>query len=486
MLTEHGLTKVAEGVFELRLPIPFEDGLVNVFLFADGDEADLLDCGMNSDESVATIKSAIAGIGAKRLRKLVITHIHPDHYGAAGSLAGEGMADLYIHRLEVPLVHPRYVELEQLVKEVRTYLLVNGVPADDAEVLSNSQRALSQVVKTAEPSVQLDGAELLQMGRRRLRVEWTPGHSPGHICLYDRKDRLLFAGDHMLPELSPNIGLHPQSTPDPLHEYLDGLRRLAAYEPELILPSHGRPFTDAPARVKVLEAHHKKRLEQIVAIVGRGKETGWEVALELWGPRANLYEKRLALQEALAHLQALAVDSRVSKSSRPPLCAGRPLDSEGQQLRRVAADTHHPGSGVSAYNRSQGLDHQRLGDRIQLSADPLRVRFRVGVADDHANTVASIDVARELDDSVQRSVERAHAFERGDQPVADAQDRLHLQHRPDECACIPDPSPATQEFERGDREVSLNARSHLENLGFNCSSVLSARRERGSRQGDEP
>src|SRR6202521_5642377 len=225
---------------------------------------------MNSDESVATIKSALGQVGAKRLRKLVVTHIHPDHSGAAGGLAGEGMAALYIHRLEVPLVHPRYVELEQLVKEVRTYLLVNGVPADDSEVLSNSQRALSQVVKTAEPSVQLDGAELLQMGRRRLRVEWTPGHSPGHMCLYDRKDRLLFAGDHILPELSPNIGLHPQSTPDPLHEYLDGIRRLAGYEPRLILPAHGRPFTDASTRVRALLGHHKKRLEQIAAIVSRG------------------------------------------------------------------------------------------------------------------------------------------------------------------------------------------------------------------------
>ena len=317
MATSAALSEVAAGVFELRLPIPFEDGLVNVFLFVDGAEADLLDCGMNSDESVAEIKQAMTHLGAKRLRRLVVTHIHPDHYGAAGSLAGEGMADLYIHRLEVPLVHPRYVELEQLVKEVRTYLLVNGVPEDESEVLSNSQRALSQVVKTAEPSVQLDGAESLPMGRRHLRVEWTPGHSPGHICLYDQQDELLFAGDTLLPDLSPNIGLHPQSTPDPLHEYLDGLRRLAAYEPKLILPSHGRPFTDAPARVKVLEAHHKRRLDQIVEIVGQGKQTGWEVALELWGPRENFYEKRLALQEALAHLQALAVDARVGKSVTP-------------------------------------------------------------------------------------------------------------------------------------------------------------------------
>lgn len=317
MLTQSGLTEVAAGVFELRLPIPFEDGLVNVFLFADGKEADLLDCGMNSDESVAAIRQAVRNIGARRLRRLVVTHIHPDHYGAAGTLAGEGLADLYIHRLEVPLVHPRYVELEHLVNEVRKYLLVNGVPADESEVLSNSQRALSTFVKAAEPSVQLDGAELLPMGRRQLRVEWTPGHSPGHICLYDVQDRVLFAGDHMLPELSPNIGLHPQSTPDPLHEYLDGLKRLAAYEPALVLPSHGRSFSDAPARVKVLVAHHKRRLEQIVEIVGDGEKTGWEVALALWGPRDNLYEKRLALQEALAHLQALAVESRLTKSVTP-------------------------------------------------------------------------------------------------------------------------------------------------------------------------
>jgi glyoxylase-like metal-dependent hydrolase (beta-lactamase superfamily II) len=312
-----GLSEVAAGVHELRLPIPFEDGLVNVFLFADGDEVDLLDCGMNSDESVDAMREAVAHLGARRIRRLIVTHIHPDHYGAAGIFAGAGLADLYLHRLEVPLVNPRYVELEHLVREVRNYLLVNGVPEDEAEVLSNSQRALSDVVKPAEPAVQLDGAESIAMGRRRVRVEWTPGHSPGHICLYDAADALLFAGDHMLPELSPNIGLHPQSTPDPLHEYLDGLRRLAVYDPRLVLPAHGRPFTQASERVAVLVAHHEKRMGQIVDIVGGSELSAWEVALKLWGPREQLYEKRLALQEALAHLQALAVDGRLQKFVSP-------------------------------------------------------------------------------------------------------------------------------------------------------------------------
>src|SRR5437588_1656028 len=249
MAVELALSEVAEGVFELRLPIPFEDGLVNVFLFTDGENADLLDCGMNAEESLAAIKQALVHVGSPHLRRLVVTHIHPDHYGAAGILAGAGLADLYIHRLEVPLVHPRYVELEHLVAEVRNYALVHGVPADEADVLSNSQRALSEVVKTAEPSVQLDGAEVIEMGRHSLRVEWTPGHSPGHICLYETAGGLLFAGDHILPELSPNIGLHPQSTPDPLHDYLAGLRRMAERQPALVLPAHGRPFADVARRV---------------------------------------------------------------------------------------------------------------------------------------------------------------------------------------------------------------------------------------------
>jgi glyoxylase-like metal-dependent hydrolase (beta-lactamase superfamily II) len=316
--TELALNEVVAGVFELRLPIPFEDGLVNVFLFPDVDEVDLLDCGMNSEDSVALIHAAVRQLGAKRIRRLVVTHIHPDHYGAAGVFAGDGKADLYLHRLEVPLVTPRYVELEHLVKEVHKYLVVNGVPAEEADVLSNSQRALSQVVTPAEPAVQLDGAETLRMGRRTLRVEWTPGHSPGHICLYEERERVLFAGDHMLPELSPNIGLHPQSTPDPLHEYLEGLARLAAYRPTMVLPAHGRPFSDAAARVATLSSHHGRRLDQVLEIVaGEQSKSAWQVALELWGVRTNLYEKRLALQEGLAHLQALAVEGRVIKSVTP-------------------------------------------------------------------------------------------------------------------------------------------------------------------------
>src|SRR5260370_27889428 len=137
------------------------------------------------------------------------------------------------------------------------------------------------------------------------------------MCIEESKENLLFAGDQMRPDLARNIGLHPQSTRDRLHEYLDGLARMAAYDPELILPAHGRPFKDAASRVATLAAHHHRRLDQILEIVAGGERSAWDVALDLWGPRENPYEKRLALQEGLAHLQALAVEGRVVKRVTP-------------------------------------------------------------------------------------------------------------------------------------------------------------------------
>ena len=114
------LDEIHPGTWELRLPIPWREAVVNCFLFADGNAVDMIDCGMNAEWSLQLVEAAIhevAGSGG-RLRRLVATHIHPDHYGGAGGLVGRNGADLYLHRLEVPLVHPRYLEIEQLVTEV--------------------------------------------------------------------------------------------------------------------------------------------------------------------------------------------------------------------------------------------------------------------------------------------------------------------------------------------------------------------------------
>jgi glyoxylase-like metal-dependent hydrolase (beta-lactamase superfamily II) len=313
--TETKLNLIAPGIHEVRLPIPWEEEIVNCFLFSDGTQVDLIDTGIQTDASVATMMDAIREVGGPhaKLRRLVITHIHPDHFGAAGALKEATGAELFMHRLEVPMVHPRYLELEQLIAEVGQNLRLNGVPEPDVSSLQNASRAMREFVQPGEPDVQLDGAETLELGGRRLRVEWTPGHSPGHICLFELDDRLLFAGDQILPDISTNIALHPQSTPNPLGEFLESLDRLVALGPSLVLPSHGRPFPDAHGRVERLKAHHQRRLDQIEGILGEEPMSGWEVALRVWGERKNIWDKRMALQEGLAHLQLLAVERRVEK-----------------------------------------------------------------------------------------------------------------------------------------------------------------------------
>lgn len=308
--------QIVPGVHELRLPIPFEDGRVNCFLFTAGRDVDLIDCGMNSPESLELIRAAVREVGGPsgRLRRLVVTHIHPDHYGAAGVLTRDDGAELYLHRLEVPLVHPRYLDLEQLVAEVGRYLEIHGVPEPEAEEMRNASRFLRDFVTPGGVAVTLDGSETIELGERRLRVEWTPGHSPGHICLFEPGDGLLFAGDQLLPEISSNIGLHPQSTPNPLDEFIEGQHRLLALRPKLVLPSHGRPFEDAERRVRELEAHHDRRKAKILAMLEERDElSGFQVAIGLHGRRSELWEKRLSLQEALAHLQSLSVAARIEK-----------------------------------------------------------------------------------------------------------------------------------------------------------------------------
>jgi len=322
------LNEVAPGIHEVRLPIPWEEEIVNCFLFSDGSTVDLVDCGIQTDDSVATVMDAVREVGGPgaRFRRLVITHIHPDHFGAAGVLQERTGCELYMHRLEVPMVHPRYLELDQLLAEVGRHLRQNGVPEPDAGTLQNASRAMREFVRPGEPDVQLDGAETIELGGRRLRVEWTPGHSPGHVCLFELRDRLLFAGDQILPDISTNIALHPQSTPNPLGEFLESLDRLLALGPALVLPSHGRPFEDAAGRVAKLKAHHARRLDQIEETLGDEELSAWEVAILIWGERKHIWDKRMALQEGLAHLQLLAVQGRVTKFA----------DAEGVRWRKAS------------------------------------------------------------------------------------------------------------------------------------------------------
>ncbi|HEY8736751.1 MAG TPA: MBL fold metallo-hydrolase [Candidatus Dormibacteraeota bacterium] len=319
--------QVAEGIYRLELPMPFELKHVNVFLLRDGDGFTLIDTGLQTDESRQALQAKLdqLEVSVERIRRILITHIHPDHFGLAGELRERSKAELVIHRLEVALMEPRYARAEDLVHEVAAWLSKNGVPRAEAEFLKSASMAAREFVSVVEPDTLLEGAERLPIAGGELMVVWTPGHSPGHCCFYWPQRRLLFSGDHLLPKISPNIGLHPQSGADPLADYLASLDRIAKLEVSQVLPAHGDPFTDHRGRIATITQHHRERKDALVRLAGGGPRSGWDLAGQLFpGVMArNVFQQRLALQETLAHCQSLAEEGRIRKDVRDGLVTWR-------------------------------------------------------------------------------------------------------------------------------------------------------------------
>ena len=303
--------------------MPFELKHVNVYLLRDGGHFTLIDTGLQTEESRQALNQKLAAlkVPVDRINRILITHIHPDHFGLAGELRERARAELVIHRLEVALMEPRYARAEDLVHDVAEWLSKNGVPPAEAEFVKSASMAAREFVSVVEPDTLLEGAERLPIDETELEVVWTPGHSPGHCCFYWPARRVLFSGDHLLPKISPNIGLHPQSGADPLDDYLASLARIRGLEIDQVLPAHGDPFGDHRERIEVIMRHHDERKAALVNLARDGAKSGWQLAGGLFRGvmERNVFQQRLALQETLAHCQSLAVEGRLRKELRRDL-----------------------------------------------------------------------------------------------------------------------------------------------------------------------
>jgi len=295
---------VSPGVWLVNLPLPFPVGSINVYFVRCPDGFLLLDCGLKTQACREKLAAALARIGItwRDVRRLVISHMHPDHFGLMAEVKELSGAEVLMHRVEAAHLLPRWRD-RGVVGRHWEWLAEHGVPASDSEEIGQASVGVAEFVETAEADRVLEDGDRLAVEGGELEVLWMPGHSPGLLTLYWRERRLYFSSDHIIEKITPNIGLFSNAQGDPLADYLRSLDRLRSIEIDQILPSHGHPFNGHHEWIAATERHHRERCGRMLAAVAEAARTAYEIVPFEWGEHLSPLNERFAVAETLAHLE---------------------------------------------------------------------------------------------------------------------------------------------------------------------------------------
>ncbi|MBE2268210.1 MAG: MBL fold metallo-hydrolase [Anaerolinea sp.] len=305
------VTRVADGIFQVQIPLPFALKIVNCYLLEGGDGWTVLDTGLHRPEAEAVWNEAFAALGITpaSLTQIVLTHVHPDHYGMAGWFQQWSGAPVYASKREAEGAVRIWVQGGERLPVIYEQMAQVGAPPDVADAVVGGIESTRQMTFPHPTHVEYIayGAQM-RMGGRDFTAIHAPGHSDGLLMFYDPVDKLILSGDHVLMKITPNIGLWTDTEPQPLARFMESLRGLRDMDVRLGLPGHKALITAWGERIDQLLHHHDERLEKCVEAVGMGSDgvTAYDVARVLFDfGRLSAHEMRFALVETLAHLDYL-------------------------------------------------------------------------------------------------------------------------------------------------------------------------------------
>lgn len=309
------------GILAVPLPTPFPVGPVNCYVLLDA-PVTVVDPGMMWADSTNMLEAALndAGRRVEDVDQVLITHGHPDHFGAAGWLADTADASVICGRAERPKLTGS-TDRASLV-DVVGRLGIPDTMRDTFRMFYEGVRDMTHPIGE-DRLVLVDDSDTLQAGGRDWQVHVTPGHSVGHVSLFDPDTRVLLSGDHLLACITPNPVLEPDlDRPDgrrrSLVEYLASLERFVRLDPILVLPGHGPRFQDVPTLTQAMRHHHDSRADEILEIISRlGDPTPYELSNELF-PHTKDFSIMLGVSEIVGHLDLLEDDGRLVRGADLP------------------------------------------------------------------------------------------------------------------------------------------------------------------------
>ena len=310
-------SEVAPGIHWVRMPLPFALDHINLWLLEDGDGIALVDCGLGSQlthDIWADVLSA--WLPQRPLRRIVVTHFHPDHIGLAGRLAEEHGVPVSMTLGEFMAAHAMWQQLPGFdVETMARHFASHGLAAVVCDALRNFGNRYPKGVPTLPQHFDrlFDGSSI-SIGGRHWRVICGYGHAPEHASLYCESAGVLISGDMVLPRISTNVGVHARSPDDDaLAQFLDSLARLSALPQDtLVLPSHGLPFYGLQTRIAALGAHHGERCAELLAALDQPKSAA-DVLPVLFSRPLDTFQTMFAMSEAIAHLNHVLHAGKVSK-----------------------------------------------------------------------------------------------------------------------------------------------------------------------------
>lgn len=303
-------------IHRINVPTPFYVGPVNVYLIQE-DPLTLIDAGPRTDEAIAALRSGLDRLGHRLsdIRRVVVSHAHADHYGLARLIREESGASVLIHAWDAPAVSASFD-----YNAYRELLRAAGVPVEAIDRMETGYRKFLGYAFPLDEVESLEDEDEIVFDHESLTVVHTPGHTPGSICLMRASNRLIFASDTVLKNITPN----PVLSPDPLDgrrrfqslgEYLVSLARLRSLSPTVLKGGHGDDVTDYDEHFTRLYRFTEKRQKKLLGLMPRNGATAWEAASLLF-PDAAGYHRFLALSETVAHLDYAVAENKLAVERR--------------------------------------------------------------------------------------------------------------------------------------------------------------------------